>query len=117
MDYLPIQASAVPCECVFSSSTETNTHRWNQISPMLMEALQMLKFKLKKDSLNFTCGTFTRQCELLEDDPDEPEHNTRLSHRDELHRLFKKADDEEKEISDDVELLWPFPFDTSVELV
>ncbi len=25
MDYLPIQASAVPCERVFSSSAETNT--------------------------------------------------------------------------------------------
>ena len=51
MDYLPIQASAVPCERVFSSSTETDTKKRNRISPALMEALQVLKFSLKKDCL------------------------------------------------------------------
>ena len=54
MDYLPIQASAVPCERVFSSSAETDTKRRNKIKPELMEALQVLKFALKKDRLNFT---------------------------------------------------------------
>jgi hypothetical protein len=54
MDYLPIQASAVPCERIFSSSSETDTKKRNRISPLLMEALQMLKFYLKKDRLNFT---------------------------------------------------------------
>jgi hypothetical protein len=56
MDYLPIQASAVPCERVFSSSSETYTKRRNCISPVLMEALQMVKFSLKKERLNFTKG-------------------------------------------------------------
>ena len=51
MDYLPIQASAVPCERVFSSSAKTDTKKWNRISPALMEALQVLKFSLKKDRL------------------------------------------------------------------
>jgi uncharacterized protein YcbK (DUF882 family) len=54
MDYLPIQASAVPCERVFSSSAETDTKRRNKIKPELMEALQILKFALKKDRLDFT---------------------------------------------------------------
>ncbi|KAG2346343.1 hypothetical protein BDR05DRAFT_997350 [Suillus weaverae] len=38
MDYLPIQASVVPCD------------------PILMEVLQMVKFSLKKERLNFTKG-------------------------------------------------------------
>ena len=44
MDYLPIQASAVPSERVFSSSAQTDTARRNRIKPILMESLQMLKF-------------------------------------------------------------------------
>ena len=51
IDYLPIQASAVPCERVFSSSAETDTKKQDRISPALMEALQILKFSLKKDHL------------------------------------------------------------------
>jgi len=54
MDYLPIQASAVPCERVFSSSAETDTKKRNRIRPELMEALQVLKYFLKKSRLNFT---------------------------------------------------------------
>lgn len=46
MDILPIQASAVPCERVFSSSKETMSGRRNRINPGLMEALQMLKFSI-----------------------------------------------------------------------
>jgi hypothetical protein len=53
MDYLPIQPSAVPCERVFSSSAETDTKKRNRISPALMEALQMVKFSLKKERLDF----------------------------------------------------------------
>ena len=43
-DYLPIQAFSVPSERVFSSSAQTDTPRRNRIKPVLMEALQMLKF-------------------------------------------------------------------------
>jgi len=75
MDYLPIQASAVPCERVFSSSAETDTKKRNRISSHLMEALQMLKFHLKKEHLDFTCGWVTSQKLLLEDEPDEPGTN------------------------------------------
>lgn len=53
LDYLPIQASSVPCERAFSSSAETDTKRRNRISPDLFEALQVVKFHIKKKRLNF----------------------------------------------------------------
>ena len=56
MDYLPIQASSVPCERVFLSTKETDTLKRNCIHPVLMEALQTLKFLLKKECFNFTSG-------------------------------------------------------------
>src|SRR5258708_6052311 len=56
LDYLPIQASSVPCEQVFSSAKETDTLKCNCIHPVLMEALQTLKFLLKKEQFNFTGG-------------------------------------------------------------
>ena len=56
MDYLPIQATSVPCERVFSSAKETDTLKRNRISPVLMEALQLYKFLLKKECLNFMAG-------------------------------------------------------------
>jgi len=70
MDYLPIQASAVPCERIFSSSAETDTKRRNRIGPLLMEALQMLKFHLKKSRLNFTEAWMTENAYMAEDDLD-----------------------------------------------
>ena len=58
MDIVPIQASAVPCERVFSSAKETVTARRNRVSAELMEALQMLKFSVRKGrGLDFTVGT------------------------------------------------------------
>jgi hypothetical protein len=57
MDIIPIQASSVPCERAFSSGKETMTPRRGRISPQLMEALQMLKYSIKKGRpLNFTQG-------------------------------------------------------------
>lgn len=70
MDYLPIQASAVPCERIFSSSAETDTKKRNRINSLLMEALQMLKFHLKKERLNFTESWETLESQMTEDDPD-----------------------------------------------
>lgn len=71
MDYLPIQASAVPCERVFSSSAETDTKKRNRISPLLMEVLQMLKFHLKKERLNFMEGWLTAEKEMSKIEPEE----------------------------------------------
>ena len=57
MDILPIQASSVPCERVFSSAKETMAPRRNRISTKMMEALQILKYSLRYGrDLNFTEG-------------------------------------------------------------
>jgi hypothetical protein len=48
MDIIPIQASSIPCERVFSSGKETLSARRNAISSDLMEALQLLKFATKQ---------------------------------------------------------------------
>ncbi|KAI6098645.1 hypothetical protein EDD16DRAFT_1433173, partial [Pisolithus croceorrhizus] len=60
MDYLPIQASSVPCECIFSTTNKC----WNCISPILMEVLQMLKFFLKKEHLDFSKGWAVSQKDM-----------------------------------------------------
>jgi hypothetical protein len=68
MDIIPIQASSVACERVFSSGKQTMTPRRSRISALLMEALQILKFSIRKgpkDSpLKFTDMTW--QEELME---------------------------------------------------
>jgi hypothetical protein len=48
MDILPIQASSVPCERVFSSSKETITAKRNSLSPRVVEALQIMKYATKQ---------------------------------------------------------------------
>lgn len=64
MDYLPVQATSVPCERVFSSAKDTDTAKRNRISPDLMEALQMLKYSLKKERLNFMDGWVTSEAAM-----------------------------------------------------
>jgi hypothetical protein len=53
MDVLPMQASSVPCERVFSSSKETDTMRRSQLSPETMEMFQVLKFQYRSRRLDF----------------------------------------------------------------
>ncbi|KAG2336908.1 hypothetical protein BDR05DRAFT_835106, partial [Suillus weaverae] len=64
LDYLPIQASAVPCKCMFSLSSKIEIQKQNHLSPMLMEVLQIIKFILKKDRLNFTKGWVASQQDM-----------------------------------------------------
>ena len=104
MDYLPVQASSVPFEHIFSSAAETDTKKRNRLSPTLMEALQILKFIYKKDRLNFTAGlmmtpkasvshTSTEVLEtLFTEDPDEA--------IDKLLKIFGE-DDSDDQASDD----------------
>jgi hypothetical protein len=89
MDYLPIMASSVPSERVFSSAGLTVTKRRTRLKPDVMEALQVMKFKLKQERLFLTRGlssalerrllnlnseqdvvedTFSDDCEMSEDD-------------------------------------------------
>jgi len=70
LDFIPIQASVVPSERVFSSSAETDTKKQNRINPVLMEALQMLKFALKQSRLDFTKGWITPESMLQEQEPE-----------------------------------------------
>jgi len=69
MDYLPVQASAVPCERVFSSSSETDTKKRNRIKPELFEALQILKFGIKRDRLSFTTDIITPEESMIGSHP------------------------------------------------
>ena len=45
---LPIQASSVPCERLFSAGKEIAVARRTQLGPELFEQLQMLKFAWKE---------------------------------------------------------------------
>jgi hypothetical protein len=49
---------------VFSSSAETDTNKRNRIKEDFMEALQILKFGLKKERLNFTGDLLTTHEDL-----------------------------------------------------
>jgi hypothetical protein len=71
MDYLPIQASAVPCERVFSSSSETDTKKRNRLGADIMEALQILKFDLKRERLDFVSHWVTPVMDLAPDNEDD----------------------------------------------
>ncbi|KAF9516461.1 hypothetical protein BS47DRAFT_1292310, partial [Hydnum rufescens UP504] len=55
---------------VFSLSSETMTKRCNCIKPKLMEALQMPKFMLKKQWLNFTDSWETPIADMRDDKDD-----------------------------------------------
>ncbi|CAA7268998.1 unnamed protein product [Cyclocybe aegerita] len=68
LDVLPVQASAVPCEHVFSSSKETDVCRWSKIAPLKMEELQMLKFIYRNDWLTFADGLVCTEQEFMIDE-------------------------------------------------
>jgi hypothetical protein len=72
MDYLPIHASLVPCERAFSLSSETDTQKHNRISSTLIEALQMIKYHLKQQRLDFLAHWASPLSSLVEDEPEEP---------------------------------------------
>ncbi|CAA7271021.1 unnamed protein product [Cyclocybe aegerita] len=63
-DVLPAQASAVPCERVFSSSKETDTMRRSNLEEFTMEELQILKHRYRNDRINFTEGLVCSEREL-----------------------------------------------------
>lgn len=67
LDYMPVQASAVPCERVFSSAGETDTKRRNRINPNLFEALQVMKFTVRQERLDFTRDILTAVEDMLVD--------------------------------------------------
>ena len=54
LDILPVQASAVPCERVFSSSKEMCVLRRSLLSAGMLEILQVLKHLYKEEHVDFT---------------------------------------------------------------
>jgi hypothetical protein len=64
LDVLPAQASAVLCKHVFSSSKETDSLCHSNLSLIMMEILQILKFIFWKDCLNFMEGLVSTKEEL-----------------------------------------------------
>lgn len=56
MDVLPAQATAVPCERVFSCSKETYMLRRSRLNPTTIEMPQVLKHLYQPERLNFTAG-------------------------------------------------------------
>lgn len=86
MDVLPIQASSVSCERVFSSAKETDTLRRSCLSPLMMEVLQFLKQSYKRDLLNFTTEWLVSEDSLTSDIPSD---NTFTGHaRQEMHNIL-----------------------------
>ena len=64
LDVLPAQASAVPCEHIFSSSKETDSLWRTNMSSWKMEELQVLKFSYRSDHLTFTDDLISTEREL-----------------------------------------------------
>ncbi|KAF8164876.1 hypothetical protein B0H34DRAFT_625075, partial [Crassisporium funariophilum] len=56
LDVIPVQASAVPCKRVFSSSKETDTDRRSNTGQTVMEILQISKYLARSHRLDFTSG-------------------------------------------------------------
>jgi hypothetical protein len=72
LDILPVQASSVPCERVSSSSKETDALRRGNLSPTVMEMLQILKFIYRNGRISFDQGWVATEEELsvIDVDPD-----------------------------------------------
>ncbi|KAJ6607699.1 hypothetical protein B0H10DRAFT_1817515, partial [Mycena sp. CBHHK59/15] len=64
LDVLPVQASAIPSEHIFSSSKETDTLRRSSLSPHMIEMLQILKFIYRQDCIKFCDGLVATETEL-----------------------------------------------------
>ena len=67
IDILPIQASSVPCERVFSSAKETFPMRRSNLSAEVFEALQILKSRIRQQRLSFTDDWLTKESDFSDD--------------------------------------------------
>ena len=85
LDYLPSQASSIPCERLFSASKQTAVDRRARLTSEKFEHLQVLKFAWRKDIPDFAALN------------DEVEENIDLALFDDLHQgdmAEAKLDDE-----------------------
>lgn len=69
VDYLPIQATSVPCERAFSSSAETDTKKRTRLHPTLVESLQLMKFYFKRERMDFVSPWVTQPPEMTQVNP------------------------------------------------
>ncbi|KAJ6631139.1 hypothetical protein B0H10DRAFT_1773392, partial [Mycena sp. CBHHK59/15] len=71
LDVLPVQASAIPCEHIFSSSKETDTLCCGSLSPRMIEMLQILKFIYRQDHIGFCDDLLATEaeCSIIDVDP------------------------------------------------
>ncbi|KAG5648642.1 hypothetical protein H0H81_006901 [Sphagnurus paluster] len=90
LDVLPVQASSVPSERVFSSAKETDTLRRSSLSPEMMEMLQVLKYSFKSERLDFNDEWVAREEELSVVDitSEEFDHLIATGQLEELSRLI-----------------------------
>lgn len=75
MDVLPVPASSVPSERVFSSSKMTDAARRSRLTPAMFEVLQVLKFSVKRARLELNHEWRPAQeaeLEQLNADPTDP---------------------------------------------
>jgi hypothetical protein len=61
-----MQASSVPMERVFSSAKESTRLRRANLTPSMMEMLQVLKFGFRLDRLNFMATFVSTEKELVD---------------------------------------------------
>ncbi|KAI5822964.1 hypothetical protein K523DRAFT_406190 [Schizophyllum commune Tattone D] len=98
---MPVQASAVPCERVFSSSKETDTTRRANLEPRLMEALQMLKFYLHEEELNTILREPVRNATEAECSFDPPADTEPQDAREETTSITDSESDSEESLDED----------------
>lgn len=67
LDYLPCQASSVPCERLFSAGGEVATKRRARLGAALFEELQMMKFAWR-NNIGDLAAWNSSQIEVIEDE-------------------------------------------------
>jgi hypothetical protein len=85
LDILPVQASAVPCEQIFSSSKETCALRRSLLSASTLEVLQVLKQLYKDEHLQFVSHLLAKEDDYTID------HATEMA----IHELISLGNKEE----------------------
>ena len=95
LDVLPVQASAVSCERIFSSSKETCALRCSLLSASTLEVLQFLKQLYKDKHLQFVSHLIAKEDDYAIDHATETAiHELILSgNMEELWDLFNNMDE------------------------
>jgi hypothetical protein len=65
MDVLPVQATSVPSERIFSSAGRTVTKDRNRLAPQHFEMLQIYKFYLRSKRLSFVSDWLDDEQDVL----------------------------------------------------